>query len=355
MELRPNVKHAGGVAAGPASGSGGGGGGNDDERQPSKSKVPDGYGVYETWGKNGAPPPSMMQHRTGKAQRSVFTGEKPDGVYEKPVSKPEPEPASAPAKSTAPSRTPKSRGPLPDDPVTVNDLPDEEDLDDQNYATALPSHRNASGKGYSSLSGERKLSASNSESSVYNRAQHRPSDVDLDMYDNCDAAAAYIPGVQSCTPDTEESNTSQRPATVVYDESPSKVNDQQTVLPGYAQVKKDQPSQQGNPASSGAVYTSINDTSAHDNIISEPEYATVDETMGSPKSSSNPPPVPLRVSSAASLLQRLNLFDKCGSLAEEAGIDEDADFLLFSESELVSQHGFKAGHARKILAAVKKA
>ena len=65
------------------------------------------------------------------------------------------------------------------------------------------------------------------------------------------------------------------------------------------------------------------------------------------------PPAAAPRRSAAALLAQLGLAEKCAALAEEAGIDDAADFAMFTEAELVSEHGFKAGHARKILAAAK--
>jgi hypothetical protein len=47
-------------------------------------------------------------------------------------------------------------------------------------------------------------------------------------------------------------------------------------------------------------------------------------------------------------LARLGLAEKCGTLVNELGIELPADFNLFPEAELVSHHGFKVGHVRKI-------
>ena len=51
----------------------------------------------------------------------------------------------------------------------------------------------------------------------------------------------------------------------------------------------------------------------------------------------------------AAFLGRLRLSAAVAGTAEAVGIDEPADFLLFTEAELV-ENGFKVGHARKILA-----
>lgn len=76
------------------------------------------------------------------------------------------------------------------------------------------------------------------------------------------------------------------------------------------------------------------------------EYAEVDdEAVASvPRPSGVKPGTSLRA-----FIHDLALPDSCLTLAAEAGIDNPADFKMFSESELVSEHGFKVGHARKIL------
>ena len=89
LEIRPTTKFAPGGPVGSADAGGGG---------ASKPAPPDGYGVAATWGANGAPPPSMMNKVSGTATRTVFTGDKPEGVYEKPP------------------RAPKARAPPPADP-----------------------------------------------------------------------------------------------------------------------------------------------------------------------------------------------------------------------------------------------
>jgi len=67
-----------------------------------------------------------------------------------------------------------------------------------------------------------------------------------------------------------------------------------------------------------------------------PQYASVDEVTGTTSGS------------LVTFIKSLGLPNVCMTLAEEAGIDVPDDFYLFSESELVSNHGFKVGHVRKI-------
>eukprot|EP00041_Stephanoeca_diplocostata_P024904 m.641406 g.641406 ORF g.641406 m.641406 type:complete len:72 (+) comp22630_c0_seq5:160-375(+) len=50
------------------------------------------------------------------------------------------------------------------------------------------------------------------------------------------------------------------------------------------------------------------------------------------------------------ICRKLGLLERCGHLADEAGIVTPADFLLFTPEELVGTFRFKVGHVRKIMA-----
>jgi hypothetical protein len=53
-------------------------------------------------------------------------------------------------------------------------------------------------------------------------------------------------------------------------------------------------------------------------------------------------------------LAGLNLVDRCGQLADDAGIIAPSDFALFEATELVKTFGFKVGHVRKIFDSLKR-
>eukprot|EP00041_Stephanoeca_diplocostata_P028111 m.786891 g.786891 ORF g.786891 m.786891 type:complete len:510 (-) comp23306_c0_seq18:1066-2595(-) len=105
------------------------------------------------------------------------------------------------------------------------------------------------------------------------------------------------------------------------------------------------------------------EVSVWDNPIAPPEalYAEVDDVVAD-----NLPPVPgaprfhpqrasltdMAATAMHAFLLRLALPESCAVLAEEAGIDEPDDFAMFTEDELVTNHGFKVGHVRKILRAL---
>eukprot|EP00035_Acanthoeca_spectabilis_P004937 m.108340 g.108340 ORF g.108340 m.108340 type:complete len:498 (+) comp12800_c1_seq1:149-1642(+) len=83
------------------------------------------------------------------------------------------------------------------------------------------------------------------------------------------------------------------------------------------------------------------------------DYAEVGDVIA-------PPPVPtsarptekVAANTGTSLVEffsSISLPDTCLALCEDAGIDVPEDFTMFTEKELVSDHGFKVGHARKIL------
>jgi hypothetical protein len=84
---------------------------------------------------------------------------------------------------------------------------------------------------------------------------------------------------------------------------------------------------------------------------SDPAADVSDPAAASPPSGENPEKrkrsTPEADESMAQFLSRLGL-EKCASQVEDLGIETPADFVDFTETELVDEHGFKLGHVRKI-------
>ena len=160
-----------------------------------------------------------------------------------------------------------------------------------------------------------------------------PAAAHVDLYDNAESAAG---------------------STDLYDNS-----DAGQPLPAV-------PTQQRN--TSEAIYEEVDDVRAPPAVpttarptsqvvaapIVEPDYADADDVgAGAIAPIAVAPAADVADVGLSAFLARLSLpVDVVAALAENAGIDTPDDFMLFSEQELIKEHGFKVGHVRKILKAL---